>query len=1043
MRRKLTPQSTIEHLRKEAKRWLKAVRAGETAARARLLRAYPQTPAEPTLRDVQLALAREHGFAGWSELRQAVADAAAGPGDARQIAVMELLAAAAAGSAARVEASLELHPDIIDERALIPGHTGLRTALHHAIRYADVVRILLDHGADPNIRDEGDYAMPLHFAAEIGDIDIIRMLIEHGADPIGTGDYHELDVIGWAAVFGGGKKENVDYLIAHGSRHNIFSAVAMSEVASIRAIAARAPADLDRPMDRTNHHRRPLHLAVVSKQPESLAVLLELGADPEATDEAGLTPLDQAALSGETAMVQALLAAGATVRLPAAIALHRMPDVERWLRSEPDALKPGQRWGTLIVRASEHAPGHIIETLIRLGASANATDNERTAIDSTARYTPLHAAAFNGNAEAVAVLLKHGADPNTRDSKYFGTPAGWANYAGHPEVRDLILAARIDPFQAIDFGLTDRITSIVQQEPWLLNKPFGEYIANEPVGVQWGPRAWQTPLAWAVTENRIAAVRALLEEGATQLRTPEGRKLRDIALAAGHDEVAGLLQQYERVDQTHAGRVRWFIRNTCPDHQVRGRPEHDIARGTAERLLRRYPEIAHDSFYTAIVCGDAQEVARVLKERPEAANQGGGPKGWSPLLYVCFTRLPSVAAASNNAVSIASLLLDHGADPNAFFMAGDSRYTPLVGVIGEGEENRPAHPQRDALTRLLLERGAEPYDLQVVYNIHFHGQVLWFLELIYERALQLGRQADWDDPTWSMLDMGGYGNGARWHFDIAVRHNDLALARWLLTHGASPNAPPAADPRFPKRSLYEEALRAGHTELAELLVRHGATVRSSALDAQDEFDAAALRLDRKAAHALAEAQPELLRSARVLVRAAETDRPEVVELLLKLGMSIELEDAQHQRALHVAAYHGSLRVARLLIDRGAEIDPVESSWHSTPLGHAVYAQRQPLIELLSRFSHDIWNLTFVGNVERVRDVLEIEPERAQAVNSNGSTPLMWLPDDEARALEIIELLLEHGADATIRNQEGMTAADYAHRRGLTEAAAILSAALSD
>ena len=34
-------------------------------------------------------------------------------------------------------------------------------------------------------------------------------------------------------------------------------------------------------------------------------------------------------------------------------------------------------------------------------------------------------------------------------------------------------------------------------------------------------------------------------------------------------------------------------------------------------------------------------------------------------------------------------LLDRGANPNAYFMTGNSRYTPLVGVIGEGEEDRP------------------------------------------------------------------------------------------------------------------------------------------------------------------------------------------------------------------------------------------------------------------------------------------------------------------------------------------------------------------
>ena len=47
-------------------------------------------------------------------------------------------------------------------------------------------------------------------------------------------------------------------------------------------------------------------------------------------------------------------------------------------------------------------------------------------------------------------------------------------------------------------------------------------------------------------------------------------------------------------------------------------------------------------------------------------------------------------------------------------MAGSSKNTPLAAAIGEGEENRPPHPQRDELVRLLLE----PYDIQVVYNIH-------------------------------------------------------------------------------------------------------------------------------------------------------------------------------------------------------------------------------------------------------------------------------------------------------------------------------------
>ncbi|MBZ5727664.1 MAG: hypothetical protein LAP87_22030 [Acidobacteriia bacterium] len=71
--------STLDNLRKEAKRWLKALRANEAEARARFRRAYPHAPAEPGLRDVQHALARERGAESWAALKQAQAEAEPAP----------------------------------------------------------------------------------------------------------------------------------------------------------------------------------------------------------------------------------------------------------------------------------------------------------------------------------------------------------------------------------------------------------------------------------------------------------------------------------------------------------------------------------------------------------------------------------------------------------------------------------------------------------------------------------------------------------------------------------------------------------------------------------------------------------------------------------------------------------------------------------------------------------------------------------------------------------------------------------------------------
>ncbi len=506
----------------------------------------------------------------------------------------------------------------------------------------------------------------------------------------------------------------------------------------------------------------------------------------------------------------------------------------------------------------------------------------------------------------------------------------------------------------------------------------------------------------------------------------------------------------ESVRAEHAGdTIARFLEYACPDHHVRGGPAHRIARHAAMRILQRHPALARHDIYTAVVSGDIIEVERRLQERPELANAkrsaagpdrsgaGGamdflrdlGAKPWTPLLHLCFTRLP-LAQANGNAVAIARLLLDRGADPNAYFMAGDSRYTPLVGVVGEGEEGRQPHPRRDELARLLLERGAEPYDQQVIYNIHFRGEILWYLELMHEFSLKAGRKEDWDDPEWHMLDMGAYGSGARWHLGIAVEHNDLELAEWCLTHGANSNSEPETDDRFPRRSLYERALELGHLDLAELLARHGAK-RTDVKDAEGLYVAACMRLDRDEVLRLLAQHPEYRTSPKAMLAAIKRDRDDVVALLLEIGTPVEMENENKQRPLHIAASNDAVQVAELLIRRGAEIDPVEPRWNNTPIDFAVYHEHARMIDLLSGYTRDAGNLAFAGKAGRLGEVLGADPGLAK------NTSLFWLPEDEAVALEIAKLLLEYGADPTLRDNDGRSAADRARRRGLHALAALL------
>src|SRR5262249_26246905 len=160
----------------------------------------------------------------------------------------------------------------------------------------------------------------------------------------------------------------------------------------------------------------------------------------------------------------------------------------------------------------------------------------------------------------------------------------------------------------------------------------------------------------------------------------------------------------------------------------------------------------------------------------------------------------------------------------------------------------------------------DPYDGQVFYDVHFNGDVLWYLKLIHEQTLKTGRGGDWKDPQWPMIDMGGYGLGAHYLLRMAVSNNDLELAEWILAHGADPNAPgPARVRRGGRKELagfHEMALRQGYAEMADLLLRFGARRSGYAPEGEDRFVDAALRLDRAAATRIATEHPEYLRSPK-------------------------------------------------------------------------------------------------------------------------------------------------------------------------------------
>lgn len=510
--------------------------------------------------------------------------------------------------------------------------------------------------------------------------------------------------------------------------------------------------------------------------------------------------------------------------------------------------------------------------------------------------------------------------------------------------------------------------------------------------------------------------------------------------------------------QSTRGIVSRFLDNACPDHHVRGRQDHRRAEATAMRLLAQHPEIARHDLNVAVVCGDIDYVRRaialdhtvaVTPSSPPSVYRGAvggandlyghlGEKGWTPLLYLAFTRLP-MAESNDNAVEIARLLLDAGADPNVFFHAGDSHYTPMTGVAGEGEEDRPPHPRRDELTQLFLDYGANPYDIQVVYNLGFHSDYLWWLPAIYAHCEKTGRGDDWRDPQWEMLGMGGYGSGARWFLGHAIANGKVDLAKWCLEHGADANAPPPRDDRWSGgRSLYEGALQARQFEIAELLLQHGATRVAVTQDSLTQLTNAALQLDRPGVDLILRQHPELISRPEPLFAAAEQNSADAIHLLVDAGFSPNVADEKNTHALNYAAWSNALQAAQALVARGSEIDPTEENYGGTPLGNASHFLHRDVMNYLAPLSNDVWNLTYNGSLDRLREVLAERPERAR-VDWDTWSPLLWLPtDNEDIALEIAQLFVQYGADKHRRDSNGVSPADRAEAIGMMRLAQFLS-----
>lgn len=370
--------------------------------------------------------------------------------------------------------------------------------------------------------------------------------------------------------------------------------------------------------------------------------------------------------------------------------------------------------------------------------------------------------------------------------------------------------------------------------------------------------------------------------------------------------------------------------------------------GRAPRMLARDPWLAGHDFRTAVVLGDAGRAGQMLAGDPGLATAADARTGWTPLHLACASRWHRLdPARASGLTEVARLLLAAGADPGTR-PGGDGQWTPLLCAVA-GEANA-------GITALLLEHGARPHD-HALYLAAFDRDHEC-LRLLLPYAPDIAATTALSAPISTgdviaarlLLEAGADPNhlleagllGESHEQEPPVRPLSAAveleagpeLTGLLLQYGAAPGAPGPDG-----RTLYQQAVRTGQDQVAELLARHGA---GNALTPAGELLAACRRADRAAATVLLAASPGLAGRLtagdyQALPGAAGHGATEAVRLMLDLGFppgTLSMQD-DGGTALHLAAAAGSTATVRLLLERGADIEARDTTWDDTPLGWAI------------------------------------------------------------------------------------------------------------
>jgi ankyrin repeat protein len=182
-----------------------------------------------------------------------------------------------------------------------------------------------------------------------------------------------------------------------------------------------------------------------------------------------------------------------------------------------------------------------------------------------------------------------------------------------------------------------------------------------------------------------------------------------------------------------------------------------------------------------------------------------------------------------------------------------------------------------------------------------------------------------------------------------------------------------------------------------------------------------------------------------MIFACVNGREEAVRFLLEQGADVNRSmkfGPWEVTPLHAVAWAGWPDLVPVLVEAGADLNVRDPEHQSSPPGWAAYCKQAEALERFLEYSDrfDLRNATEFGCVERFR---ELFGERHPDEPIEGGPPGVLLRAASAMGhVELVQFLLERGADPKLAGPQGFTALKFAEARGHADVVKLLRDALS-